>query len=147
MAKRDKRARRQERPSPTKVPRVGSSGNEVARSQFRWRVENVDFDGRWGWENSNIRTLFEEVIPKLHNFETMTWSELEGADQHHFVSVINICPEAQCRLADLGHECDDLFSLRLTGRRRVWGPREGTIMKILWWDPDHSVCPSRKKGT
>ena len=72
MAKRDKRARKQERPNPTKIPRAGASVNQIARSQFKWRVEDADFGGRWSWDNSSVRELFEEIIPKLHNFETMT---------------------------------------------------------------------------
>lgn len=44
-------------------------------------------------------------------------------------------------------DLDQLFSLRLTVRKRVWGIKEGNIFWILWWDPEHEVCKSHKKHT
>ena len=35
-----------------------------------------------------------------------------------------------------------LFSVRLTGRIRLWGLRDVSILRVLWWDPEHTVCPS-----
>ena len=56
-----------------------------------------------------------------------------------------MCLEAQKRLTDL--ELDDhgaLWEMRLAGEPRVWGLRNGHVFYPVWWDPDHSVCPSDK---
>ena len=42
---------------------------------------------------------------------------------------------------------EELYSLRLSGRSRVWGLKEAGIFWILWWDPNHEICPSYKKNT
>ena len=65
-----------------------------------------------------------------------------GPRDHH-VTIEQLVPEARTRLEEL--ELDDigqLYRLRLRGAQRVWGILEGYIFKILWWDPDHTICPS-----
>ena len=114
---------------------------------FRWRVNRyLDWDGPWGWCHIEIHNLLCELVPKLHDYETMTWSEVEGP-QCHFVSVDGLCGKAQRRLEELRHEVDMLFSVRITGKARVWGIREVSTLHVLWWDPEHTVYPSKKKGT
>jgi hypothetical protein len=40
------------------------------------------------------------------------------------------------------HEC---FSLRINSPARVWGIRDEYVLRVLWRDPRHEVCPSKKK--
>jgi hypothetical protein len=48
----------------------------------------------------------------------------------------------------LGLVYDEVTSLHLSGTERVVGVLEPRgVMHILWWDPDHGVCPSQKKNT
>ena len=44
-------------------------------------------------------------------------------------------------------DVDELMSFRLDSRGRVWCIQTGNIMRVLWWDPNHEVCPSFKKHT
>lgn len=54
--------------------------------------------------------------------------------------------EAQTRLEELKlDDEEELFRFRLDGTARVWGIREGRVFKILWWDPEHEICPSNKR--
>lgn len=77
----------------------------------------------------------------------MKWSEILNRNSHA-VPISKICPEAQGRLKELKQDdVDELISLRLTGKKRVWGIRDQNILKILWWDPEHTVCPSLKRHT
>ena len=144
-AKRNKKPSRAEHPTVSgKKPRGGSFIN-VKASNFRWRTSNADHDGPFGWEATTIRHLLEEIVPKLHHFETMTWSQIEGANSH-FVAFEDLCKEARDRLGTLDMEnIENLFSLRLSGRERVWGHREGETFQVLWWDPEHLVCPKSQK--
>jgi hypothetical protein len=115
--------------------------------RFSWRTDNVEFDGPFGWRGIDLQKLFYDVIPKLHNFESQMWGEVEG-DNSHFVDVDALCAEAKSRLNEINKDhLERLFSLRLTGKQRVWGYREGAILMVLWWDPEHAVGPSYNKNT
>lgn len=39
----------------------------------------------------------------------------------------------------------DLFSLHIDGKTRIYGIRDGRALKLLWYDPDHTVYPMTKK--
>lgn len=130
-----------------KKPAGGLAAGDVPRQNFKWRIESADMDGPWGWGGVGVRTLLVEIIPKLHSFESMTWAAVEGATGSHFVLVSDCIKDAKDRLKDIGQEdIADLFSLRLSGKKRIWGIRDVAILRILWWDPAHQVCPSLKKG-
>jgi hypothetical protein len=117
----------------------------VQAEKFRWRVDSVDWDGPWSWGNSTVNDLLAVIIPKLHDFESMTWADVEGKTGSHFVAYEKLCSETQTRLTKLQmDEQAQLFSARITGRIRVWGVRDIVIFRVLWWDPDHTVCPSLK---
>jgi len=40
-----------------------------------------------------------------------------------------------------------MYAIRLSGKKRVWGIREGRLFSLVWWDPEHTVGPSEKKHT
>jgi hypothetical protein len=85
------------------------------------------------------------VIDGLRPFESMTWGEIEGS-RSHFISRSSIIAAAQKRLREIKQDdVDELFSLRLTGRQRIFGIRDGAILRLLWWDPLHELCPSRPR--
>ena len=110
-----------------------------------WQFRAMDMEGDWGWEGQEINFL--EIRIKLANFESMKWLEIEGP-KSHFVKFSSLSKKAQKRLKKLKYDdIDELFSLRLSGKERLWGIREGSIFKILWWDPTHEVCLSIKKHT
>ena len=52
------------------------------------------------------------------------------------------------RLRELQQDdSDGLYELRFGGKERVWGIRRDDRFCILWWDPEHMVCPSTLKNT
>lgn len=89
-----------------------------------------------------------EVLAKLRDFESMTWLEIDGPTGSHGVPLHRLSKPAQQRLTELRQDdAAELFSLRITGKRRVWGILDEHVLRILWWDPEHQVCPSLKKHT
>jgi hypothetical protein len=131
-----------------KVARDNGAADNIARAKFSWRSAFVDFDGPFGFSKADVTMLFQETIPRLHDFETMTWGEIDGKTGSHFVAVSDLCKEARERLVALIQaDLEELYSVRITGARRVWGIREGATLRLLWWDPEHAVCPSPKKRT
>lgn len=93
--------------------------------------------------------FWTEVFPKLKDFESISWNELEkhthgkaGKSKHHYVSISQLTTDAQKRLEKLQlDDIEKLFSLRLTGKIRIWGIRVRSFLRILWFDFDHSVYP------
>lgn len=77
----------------------------------------------------------------------MYWDDISGTD-HHAIPIDRLSKEAQQRLAEIKQDdIDEIFSFHFSGKRRIIGIRDMSIVKLLWWDPDHLVCPSVKKNT
>jgi len=100
------------------------------------------------------RSFFsQKIYPKLCNFEKQTWEEIErdthgneNKSKHHYIKVDQIIKEARDRLDQLNlKDVDELFSLRLEGKLRIYGIRRLNYMEILWVDPNHEICPSKKR--
>jgi hypothetical protein len=103
----------------------------------------------FGWHRLNSVDLCA-IKEKLSHFETMTWNEIlvRGRKQNHYVSRDDLSADAENRLVKLRQDdIDSLLSLHLGGKERVWGMMEGGVLRLLWWDPSHKVCPSLKKHT
>lgn len=120
---------------------------DYSSTPVSWRLGTMDKGGAWSCMGIPADLLWDLVHARLKNFETMTIQEITAAGSHS-VPVSNLIPEAQARLKEikLGLQ-EELFSLRLQGEERVWAIQDHTVLKILWWDPKHQVCPSPKKHT
>ena len=105
----------------------------------------IDMEGDWGWFNISSKDKLIEIVEKLKQFETMTWGEIDRNRQSHNITVDRIPTKVkqrlkECKLDDL----DTLYSLRLSGRERLWGNRDNEAFYIIWWDPNHTVYPVKK---
>jgi hypothetical protein len=126
-------------PSSTKTPRlesaIGKAGYPV------WRIGRADFDGPWCPKRME-KAILLEILSKIRDFERAKWPEIERRGSH-FIPIDRLIPEARRRLEMLKlDDTDYLFSLRLSGRERLWGLRVNDVFSLLWWDPDHQVCPA-----
>jgi len=109
----------------------------------------LEIEDPFGWHKIDEPTL-HKIRERLQNFETMTWGEilLQGRKNHHFIRTSDLCPEARNRLEELKQDdIDRIVSLRLSSLERIYGILEDGILRLLWWDPEHRVCPSIKKHT
>lgn len=103
----------------------------------------------------NNRFFETKLFPKLKEFEQLTWDEIEkqtygksGKSKHHAIQTNSLVKEAQERLKKLKQDdVDEVFSLRLEGKLRVFGIRDNNCLKILWVDLNHEVCESNIKHT
>jgi hypothetical protein len=128
-----------------KQARASADPSSIGRARPVWRVSSIDWGGPFGWSGLSDPGLLRELIERLRAFESMSWTSVEQSSGSHNVAVDRLCKEARDRLADLQQDdIDELFSLRITGRRRAWGFREAEVLRFLWWDPEHKVCPSLK---
>lgn len=137
-------------PPAGKQVRVSEQPESSNTQSPAWQFHKRDKDhATWGWDklsDADFRALLHDV---LCNFESMTWAEILKAaggrnhgNNHHLIPVEKCCKEAQQRLVDLHlDDLDDIFSLRLDGKTRLFGIRDGRVLRFIWHDPDHSVYP------
>jgi hypothetical protein len=136
-------------PSPSKIAKFASNPDGYNDRNPAWRISKIEMVDPFGWHNLNAQEI-KDIQTKLSEFESMTWNEIsvQGKKQHHSVTIDQLSKEAQTRLKEKNIvDIDELFSLRLSGQQRVWGILEQGILNLLWWDPNHQVCPSNKKHT
>lgn len=134
-------------PSPEKTARAYHSNSNDERPS--WRFSKLELVDPFGWHILSS-TKLHEIRSKIQNFESMTWNEIliEAKKQNHSISTEKICRAAQNRLCELElDDAEDLISLRIGARERIWGIRQSSVLLLLWWDPDHQICPSTLKHT
>ena len=144
-----KHARQGVSPEIARIPRLASDPSQVNRMTPVWKIGHLDADGRWGHAKIDAATLWRQIFPKMKQYEAMTWNEI-ARDRHrnHSVAVVELVREARDRLEELHiDDVEELFRFRLTGTQRVWGIRDRDAFYILWWDPNHEICPSHKTHT
>ena len=109
-----------------------------------WRFSTVDKGGPFIWPKGRQEEL--EIVVKLHDFDSMKWSEIEGRD-HHLLNADSISKEALNRLQEIKQEdnIDSIFSFHLNGMTRIVCIKDRNIAKLLWYDPNHKVCPPVKR--
>ena len=137
------------RPKGEKKPHAAFENNATQSPLWAFRYVDINRGGFLNsccWSNLEADDIID-LIQHLKDFETMTWADIERGGSH-FIEVRKIEKEAQERLVTLRQDdIDHLFSLRVSGKGRVWGIRNGGTLRLLWWDPQHEVCPSLLKHT
>ncbi|WP_411572212.1 hypothetical protein ACK8HJ_21245 [Vreelandella titanicae] len=149
MAKRDKKPRVIQEPKAGK-PKIAEVPENHDKQKVSWQFSRADLHhDRWGWHLLEHEAFVQMFLSgSLCGIESQTWAELKSGKQHHSIEVGRLCRDAQRRLEALQlDDQDEVFSLRLSGRHRVFGIREGAALKILWNDPEHEICPSTKRNT
>lgn len=130
-------------PEINRIPCAKDVPNNHLQPEFK--ACKMDMDGKWGWSGFSSYHL-REFLNKLFDCQKLTWQDLYYNGSHRIL-VSQIVPEARKRLQNLLlDEWEELYSLRLAGKQRVWGLKEGRIFWLLWWDPEHEICPSLKKS-
>jgi hypothetical protein len=110
-----------------------------------WQFHRCDEEhSLWGWSKlAEGKRL--EIIKLLHDFEKMSWNEIKKAaggrssgTNNHSLPIDGFTKEAQKRLQQLKlDDVDELFSLRLNNTLRLYGVRDGRVLRFIWHDPHH----------
>ncbi len=147
-------------PAGGKQPRTAPRGDPSIhdRETIVWAFGISDLEGPWGWRTVAGRVWWDAILPKLRDFESMTWAEIMQAaggrtrgNNSHFVLVRNLTARAKARLAEIGQDdVSELFSLRLSATVRIYGIRDRRALKLLWYDAHHgtnarAVYPVRRR--
>jgi hypothetical protein len=126
------------------VPRVEPT---IEGLPLAWRFSSADRGGPWSFEKLLGNNRLLDVLRRLIEFESKNWNDILQTGSH-LVQKVKLAATARKRLVEIEQDdVDELMSFRVTGRGRVWCIPAANIMRLLWWDPDHEVCPAPKKHT
>lgn len=130
--------------SSNMLPAAGTSAERLC-----WRFSHVDHDRPWGFSAVD-GSLLIEILRKLSGFESMTVNELRRTRKtfKEYDLPGPIIQDAVDRLAEMRR--DDMTKiqrLELTGLQRLYGFLDSNVFHVVWWDPEHAICPSIKKHT
>lgn len=145
MAKRKQPARVFKTDGPKCAVKVEQTGSYM-RKRPAWRFEKSDTQGKWA-----VKACVDidgRILRKLASYEGMTWAEIMQAsggksegngNNNHFEKICDFTKEAQDRARDIVPDEDELFSLRLTGRERLYGTLHDGVMNVIWYDREHEI--------
>jgi hypothetical protein len=120
-----------------------------------WRVQSLDENSAFGWDKIGQERWRRSVLPKLRHLETMTWYEIlraaggrSSGTNSHLLPLSDFPKAFQERLEAMGLSgIDEIMSLRLQGKHRLYGWMSENIMNIIWFDFDHALIDANKKHT
>lgn len=148
MAKKSKKIRVAQEPNLKKQSTIAKQFASDDSGQIFWSFSLIDCDGRWGFHSICKNEFHHLVTSELKSKEGINWAELKSSGGSHSVERSKLIKAARDRLTDIHlDDIDELFSMRFSGKKRIWGIRDENVFKLLWWDPDHEICPAPKKHT
>lgn len=146
-AAKEKRAGHRATPTPTKEAKHSKKPDGYQDLPIAWHLQLMDNGGNWRCSLENIKIIKN----RLHEYETLKWSEVLKPQSNHPLPVERICAAAKKRLQELKFgDIDSLYQLDIkggNGKQRLWGIRRENIFQILWWDPEHTVYPTAQRHT
>lgn len=111
-----------------------------------WRFHHKCKETKWSIFKDNWKVWEEKILPKLINYQTMTWTEITGASkghgtgsQSHNVPLSGLTKEGKEEIDRLKIMCDQVFSLRLSGTERIIGVLDKGVLEILCYDDKHEL--------
>jgi len=131
-------------PQIAKIPRTDPSIS-TAKQTVHWSF--AIFDNMLWHDDVSKEEVFVKVADHMKAYEGRTWAEIEtqNAKHDHPVPVKNLTAKAQARLQALKQDdVEKLWRFRFSNLQRIWGIRDGRLFKVIWWDPEHKICPSNR---
>lgn len=152
MGKDKKIVRQKEQVRGEKKPKKVEDPEGYLKEHPVWAFQHCD-QTHERWSIGKNPTIYEDIIKKLISYESQTWAEIQAASggkgsgkgtNSHFENISDFTKEAQKRASELHLEEDQLFSLRLAGKTRLYGILRDGIFSIIWYDANHEIYPVKK---
>jgi len=130
-----------ENPEPVKIPKRSADPVIGGESPLSWRFSHRDIGGPFSWRDVALNEL-DKLITRLAEFEDKNSEGIRKTGSHR-IACDMLSDAARERLNRINkNDLDELMSFRVDGSSRVWCICDGSIMKVLWWDPTHQVYPT-----
>lgn len=143
---------------PLETPKSIKAIFNLNDAPFRWSFEKCFWKDSCWQDCESLRFFVEHIISKLQDFETMKWQEILDAsggkseghgNNSHWIKMGELSREAKEKIFKSkyleGYE--KIFSLRLSGKERLFGVVDLGMFFILWYDARHEFAPSKLKHT
>jgi hypothetical protein len=130
-----------------KRPIPGPPVVEDPEARIMFRLGLMDYGGAWSFAGLSEEDV-KLIATRCKAFESLKLGEflgLPGTKPIPWESMIQAARERSNEI-ELDH-FDGLWELRLGSEGRLWGLLDGHCFYVVWWDPDHQICPSPKKHT
>jgi hypothetical protein len=127
-------------PTPSKAPKAEFFPDSNTLHPA-WRIALLEMGDPYGWHELN-KSKLNDIRKRLSALEKLTWNEILVVQKHwnHTIQRGSLTKKVQYRLVQLNlDDLDELVSLRLSSKERIWGFRIDGAMTLLWWDPLHDV--------
>lgn len=92
---------------------------------------------------------FSVIANYFCDCEKRTWADIErNHKRDHSIEISKLAKFARERLVEIQQDdIDHLWSIHVNGLFRIWGIRDHSLLKVIWLDPNHKICPSNKRNT
>lgn len=127
--------------SPPQISKSVRSGLEPSiQNNPTWKFVEADVGGPWSCSDLPSKSV-KCIAIRMSEYESFTWTDLSQNKRAHLIRVSEITKVARDRLInDLKRDdIDELMSMRITKKSRLWGVMRGGVYYVLWWDPDHKI--------
>lgn len=120
-------------------------GNPSYQKHFRFRFDRVDIGAQWCLSEITAQD-HRDLLTVLAEIESMRVGEIiPSRCRHEDVAGASPNPDAQKRAREQYlDDHDRIHSLKISGKRRLWGIMNEHEFSIIWWDPEHEVWPTRR---
>lgn len=128
--------------------------NSTIKETPIWRFDKLDRTGKFAFDLSRKDFDHKEILQKLIEYGAMTWDNISKQQhdysrksKHHYLELDSLSTDALNRIKarHFEEETDVIYSFALQNRLRIIGLRHGSEFDIVWFDPNHEFCPSKKK--
>lgn len=144
MVQHKPRRKRELDPRPVKNPLRLQDPNVFVGTPFRWRAtdEYIDYDDAvWGWGQVTICEFFRKILPRLQEYESMTWNEITRRNSCHYWDINNMPAKARNKLKRKYPQHDTFHQIDMEQPCRLLGWRDRQTLFLIWYDPNHTICP------
>lgn len=131
------------------LPKAIINPNDYKSMTVIFHLDKKDIIGNWSWglERNKLEIEYQDIIePYLEHPKNTKWGTLEmeryGKDnktKHHHMPLGGLKDEIQVRWKEIEIEHSEVFTFRITGKKRIWGFRRVNNYFIVWWDPEHEL--------
>ena len=135
-------------PRPMKSPII-TPGDGYNWMRACWRIQRLQLVDPYGWRAITPDQL-AYIKTKLAEFEAKDWNPIFVTEKQHNhpTDVASFdCPQAREWMRRNMPTEDVLWTLRLSGKERIWGILRDGVFHLLFWDPNHQIKASEKKHT
>lgn len=121
---------------------------------FKWSFKSC-YNEHECWCGLDGNDVITNIIHKLEDYSTQTWSAVKSASggkregngsNNHYIPANTLPKDYKKQYIASGYmrDFEQVFSLRLTGKKRLIGYVSMGIFYPLWYDNDHLIFPVKQ---